>query len=73
MDTGMQREYTPPRSDPNSQLVCAVKGNVRIGPVLDSKTPNLPGKSSLEVVMPSKHHVLGTHASQTLDLEHFLA
>ena len=35
------REYTPLRSDPNSQLVRALCDNVRIGPVLDTKTTNL--------------------------------
>ena len=35
------KEYTLPRSDPNSQLVCFLKENERTDPVLDSKITNL--------------------------------
>ena len=32
------REYTLPRSNPNSEWVCVLKDNVRMGLVLDTKT-----------------------------------
>ena len=56
MDTGMQRKYTLPRSNPNSELVCASKDNVRIGPVMDTKTTHLSGLHSIEVLIPSKQN-----------------
>ena len=51
------RQYTLPCSDPNSQLVCALKATVRIGPVLDSKTTRF-GRTiySVEVLKPSKQY-----------------
>ena len=78
------REYTLPRSNPNSESVCAWKVNVRIRPVLDTKTLNLSGLYSLEVLIPSKQNPracswvlisssLNQYASQILDLEQFVA
>ena len=43
MDIGLRREYTLPRSNPISELACASKDNMRIGPVMDAKTTNLSG------------------------------
>ena len=48
------REHTLSRNDSNSQLVCALKDNVRIGPVLDTKTTKLAGLHSTEVLVLSK-------------------
>ena len=46
------REYTLSHSDPNSELVCALKDNVRIGPTSNTETTNLSGPYSLK----SWHH-----------------
>ena len=72
------KEYTPPRSDPNSQLVCALNDTVRTGLVLDSKTTNSAGPDSIGVLIPSKQNLpncggLNKYASQILKLEQFVA
>ena len=51
------RECTVPRSDRNSQEVCALKDNVRICPVWEATTTYLAGLHSIEVFIPSKHNL----------------
>ena len=49
------RKFSLPRSDPNAQS--ALKDNVRIGPVLDSKTTNMAGQCSIEFSISSKQNI----------------
>ena len=51
------RWHTPTRSNPGSTLVCPLCDHVRIGPVLSSKTMNLAGSHSIEVLVPSKNNL----------------
>ena len=52
----MCREYTLPRSDGDLQLVCALRDNVRIGPVLEAATTCSAGAHSMKVLYHRKFH-----------------
>ena len=73
------KEYTLPRRNPNSELVCALKDNVRISPVSDTNAPNVAGQHSTDVLIPPKQNLqdcswvlisrgINRYASQILDL-----
>ena len=44
------RRFSLPRGDPHSELALALKGRVRIDPILDFKAPNLSGPYIIEVL-----------------------
>ena len=51
----LSAEYTLSPGNPDSELVCALCNNVRMGPLLDTETTNLEGSLSIEVLVPWKN------------------